>query len=90
MVVFLAYVRTIPPSLGYIIRTGPAVGSFVFATGVVDFFYSREGEEGTCLGPQCFGGTFFCTGIACLVVCIISYVVLVRQSFGIRMRRAEA
>lgn len=69
---------------------GPAVGSFVFATGVVDFFYSREGEEGTCLGPQCFGGTFFCTGIACLVVCIISYVVLVRQSFGIRMRRAEA
>ncbi|CAM9554235.1 unnamed protein product, partial [Laminaria digitata] len=68
---------------------GPAVGSFVFATGVVNLFYNRGQVTPDCIGPECFGGTFLCTAVACLCACGIVYFVLVRPGFKARMRRAQ-
>ncbi|CAM9499457.1 unnamed protein product [Pylaiella littoralis] len=74
---------------------GPAVGSFVYATGVVSLFYrdnsmdNHGGTPGNCIGPSCFGGTFLVTAVSCLGACILVYIVLVRPTFNARLRRAE-
>lgn len=65
---------------------GPALGSFLFATGVVALFYedTKGGESSECVGPQCFGGTFFTTAMSCLGACVLVYVFLVRSNLNNR------
>ncbi|CAM9090570.1 unnamed protein product [Hapterophycus canaliculatus] len=70
---------------------GPALGSFLFATGVVALFYedTTEGGSNECVGPQCFAGTFFTTAISCLSSCVLVYVFLVRSDLKNRCRQAD-
>ncbi|CAM9126721.1 unnamed protein product [Choristocarpus tenellus] len=57
---------------------GPAAGSFIFATGIVNIFYQNAPNGDDCMGAHCFRGTFFVTAGSCLIACILVYTTVVR------------
>mmetsp|Transcript_9409 Transcript_9409/g.14191 ORF Transcript_9409/g.14191 Transcript_9409/m.14191 type:complete len:545 (+) Transcript_9409:168-1802(+) len=56
---------------------GPAAGSFLFATFLVNIVY---GDEENCVGRKCFAGTFLISSMATLFASFCAYVFLVRPS----------
>lgn len=80
---------TVPSCTALVCDVGPAVGSFVYATGVVNFFYNKTAHGGECIGPRCFGGVFLCTAISCLCASILVFIVLVKPDLKWKRRGAE-